>query len=199
MFQETAQHFLCPPKGMWYGQDRVDETPTMQIGATQCIQIHPGQGRQPLHRDDSIFYTVHPGKTDAIGMMIAISDFTEENGAPWMLAGSHLRFDAPERDEFFARATRIIAPAGSVCYMDPRVWHSGGSNRTTRWRHAVTFNICRPYMKQRIDIPRIMAGIDLTGVSEKAMQKMGFLAQVPASLDEYYLPPDQRKFRQKTE
>ena len=140
-----------------------------------------------------------PGYRTNMGAMVLLDDFTEENGAPWMLAGSHLRFDAPERDEFFARATRIIAPAGSVCYMDPRVWHSGGSNRTTRWRHAVTFNICRPYMKQRIDIPRIMAGIDLTGVSEKAMQKMGFLAQVPASLDEYYLPPEQRKFRQKTE
>ena len=41
--------------------------------------------------------------------------------------------------------------------------------------------------------------VEFTGVSEKAMQKMGFLAQVPASLDEYYLPPEQRKFRQKTE
>jgi len=140
-----------------------------------------------------------PGYRTNMGAMVLLDDFTEENGAPLMLAGSHRQFDAPAREDFFARATRITAPAGSVCYMDPRVWHSGRSNRTSRWRHAVTFNMCRPYMKQRIDIPRIMAGIDLTGVSEKALQKMGFLAQVPASLDEYYLPPEQRKFRQKTE
>jgi len=56
-------------------------------------------------------------------------------------------------------------------------------------------------MKQRIDIPKMMAasGVDLTGVNERALQKMGYFAQVPESLDEYYLPPGQRKFRQARE
>ena len=81
------------------------------------------------------------------------------------------------------------------------MWHSGGKTTTDRWRHSATLNMCRPYMKQRLDIPKIMtkSGVDLTGVSEKAMQKMGFYAQVPESLDEYYQPPEKRKFRQKTE
>jgi uncharacterized protein YcgL (UPF0745 family) len=58
--------------------------------------------------------------------------------------------------------------------------------------------MCRPYMKQRLDIPKMMAAsnVDLQGVSEKALQKMGFYAQVPESLDEYYLPREQRKYRQ---
>ena len=54
-------------------------------------------------------------------------------------------------------------------------------------------------MKQRIDIPRAMSHLDLTGVSEVALQKLGFHAQVPASYDEYYVAPEKRKFKQKTE
>ena len=57
----------------------------------------------------------------------------------------------------------------------------------------------RPLMKQRLDIPRMMANMDLAGVSDVALQKLGFLAQVPASLDEYYAPPEQRKYRQSVE
>jgi ectoine hydroxylase-related dioxygenase (phytanoyl-CoA dioxygenase family) len=54
-------------------------------------------------------------------------------------------------------------------------------------------------MKQRIDIPRAMSHIDLSWASEQAKQKLGFLAQVPANYDEYYAPPELRKFKQKTE
>jgi ectoine hydroxylase-related dioxygenase (phytanoyl-CoA dioxygenase family) len=54
-------------------------------------------------------------------------------------------------------------------------------------------------MKQRIDIPRAMANMDLSSVSEKALQKLGFLAQTPANYDEYYVTPEKRKYRQKYE
>jgi len=54
-------------------------------------------------------------------------------------------------------------------------------------------------MKQRIDIPRAMAHMDLSGVPENILQKLGFIAQVPANYEEYYAPPSQRKYRQRTE
>ena len=56
----------------------------------------------------------------------------------------------------------------------------------------------RPWMKQRIDIPRSMSHIDTSNYSEKALQKLGFHAQVPANYDEYYVPFEQRKFKQRT-
>ena len=135
------------------------------------------------------------------GVMMLLDDFTEDNGATWILPGSQHTKEAPSEEYFFAHAKRAIAPAGSCVYLNPRVWHSGGKNATDSWRHSVTLNMCRGYMKQRLDIPKMMAasGVDLTGVSEKAMQKLGFYAQVPESLDEYYQPPEKRKFRQSNE
>ena len=59
--------------------------------------------------------------------------------------------------------------------------------------------MCRPCMKQRLDIPRAMAHLDLSGVPERALQKLGFHAQVPACYDEYYVPPAERKFKQPAE
>ena len=54
-------------------------------------------------------------------------------------------------------------------------------------------------MKQRIDIPRALSHLDVGRMSPRVYQKLGFLAQVPANYDEYHAPPEQRKFRQKTE
>jgi ectoine hydroxylase-related dioxygenase (phytanoyl-CoA dioxygenase family) len=134
-----------------------------------------------------------------MGAMFLLDNFTEENGGTWFLPGSHRRWGAPSSEEFFREARRLVAPAGSIFFIDPRLWHSGAVNKTGQWRHALTLNMCRPWMKQRLDIPRAMAGIDLTGVSERALQKLGFRAQVPANYEEYYAPPERRTYRQKTE
>jgi ectoine hydroxylase-related dioxygenase (phytanoyl-CoA dioxygenase family) len=140
-----------------------------------------------------------PGYVTNVGAIICLDDFTADNGATWFLPGSHHREEAPAEGEFFDRAERLLAPAGAVWYFNTRLWHAGGVNHTNRWRHALTINMCRPYMKQRLDIPRLLQGRNLEGVSERALQKLGFYAQTPASLDEYYAPPNQRKFRQRYE
>ena len=139
-----------------------------------------------------------PGYVTNMGATILLDDFTDENGATWFLPGSQERADMPTGEEFYGRGRRLIASAGTVFFFNARLWHAGGANRTPRWRHALTINACRSYMKQRIDIPRAMAGMDLAGVSDRVKQKLGFFAQPPASLDEYYLPLEQRSYRQPT-
>ena len=142
---------------------------------------------------------VIPGYITNVGATILLDDFTEENGATWYLPRSHTRTDAPSEQEFFAGAKRLVAPAGSVFYFNARLWHSGGANQTGQWRHALTINMCRSYMKQRLDIPRAMTEAGITDIPERARQKLGFLCQVPANYDEYYAPRHLRKYRQEVE
>jgi ectoine hydroxylase-related dioxygenase (phytanoyl-CoA dioxygenase family) len=136
-----------------------------------------------------------------IGATICLDDFTLENGASYFLENSHRRVEAPTMEELERDAVRLVAPAGSVLFVDPLVWHAGGQNKTSAWRHALTISMCRPWMKQRLDIPRILesSGQDLSTMSARVKQKLGWLAQVPASYDEYYAPPEKRKFQQKAE
>jgi ectoine hydroxylase-related dioxygenase (phytanoyl-CoA dioxygenase family) len=131
-----------------------------------------------------------------LGVFIALSDITEENGAMHYLPASHNLVEQPSEIEFKEKSLRCTLKAGSAFFFNPRLWHAGGSNTTNNWRHALTMNVCRPFMKQRIDIPRALQHLDMTSWSDKAKQKLGFDAQVPASYEEYYVSPEKRKFKQ---
>lgn len=176
-------------------------TPFETILGEGCIvyaytssSMPPGAGNYSgrIHVDSR---RIIPGYLTNFGAMLLLDDFTEDNGATWFLPRSQRRPDAPSEEEFRANASRLIAPAGSGFFFNPHLWHAGGQNRTTSWRHALTINMCRSWMKQRLDIPRAMSHLDYP-MSERVAQKLGFHAQVPASYDEFYVPPEQRKFRQ---
>lgn len=142
---------------------------------------------------------VIPGYITNMGATILLDDFIEENGATWFLPYSQTLTELPSEEEFYAKAKRLIEKAGTIWFFNARIVHAGGVNNTSNWRHALTINMGRPWMKQRIDIPRAMAHMNLNGVSDKALQKLGFHAQTPANYNEYYQPPHLRKFKQKTE
>jgi ectoine hydroxylase-related dioxygenase (phytanoyl-CoA dioxygenase family) len=140
-----------------------------------------------------------PGYITNMGVTILLDTFTEENGATWYLPGSHTKTDTPDEHAFYANARRLLAPAGSAWFFNSRIWHAGGANHSNNWRHALTINMVRPWMKQRLDIPRAMSHLDLERLSPTARQKLGFDAQVPASYAEYYAQPPNRKFKQRAE
>jgi ectoine hydroxylase-related dioxygenase (phytanoyl-CoA dioxygenase family) len=121
-----------------------------------------------------------------MGLILPLVDFTEDNGASYYLAGSHKEESMPDEHRFYKDATRLIMKAGQGCFFNTRVWHAGGVNKTDHWRHALTLNICRPWMKQYIDTPRLLVDTDLSNASEKVLQKLGFFSQPPTSYEEYY-------------
>jgi hypothetical protein len=150
-----------------------------------------------IHVDSPRFIT--PDYFTNTGAMIIVDDFTEENGATWYLPGSHKMEEAPAEEYFLKNAKRLITKAGSIFFLNSRVWHAGGDNFTEDWRHSFTLNICKPWMKQRIDIPRALKNMDITNLSGIAKQKLGFDAQVPANYEEFYAPIEKRKYKQKAE
>ena len=140
-----------------------------------------------------------PGYITNMGATILLDDFTEENGATWLLPYSQNTLEKPSEDQFYKNGKRLIAKAGTVWFFNARLWHAGGNNLSDQWRHALTINMCRPFMKQRIDIPRAMEKMETSNLSQQVLQKLGFFAQVPANYDEYYVAPEKRKYKQPTE
>lgn len=129
-----------------------------------------------------------------MGVLIPLNDFTIDNGATYYLEGSHKSERMPSDEEFYENAQRLTIKAGSAWFFNTRMWHAGGSNNTESWRHALTINLCRPWMKQYIDTPRLLSGTDLKMASENVLQKLGFYSQPPASYDEYYDKTRKRQF-----
>lgn len=130
-----------------------------------------------------------------VGVMVALDGYTPENGATRFLPGSFEREEPPSLEEFLDESEQVLPRAGDAVVFNARTWHMGGSNRTTVARHAITLNVCRSYMRQRFDYPRLVGAETLAHVGETGRRFLGFNVRMPTSLDEYYLPEERRLYK----
>ncbi len=145
-----------------------------------------------VHRDIRTFVR---GVHLMCNMLVMLDDFTLENGATYVLSGSHLNPEKPEDDFFFKNADRITGAKGSIVLFDSNLWHAAGENKTDNIRRALTLTFTKPFMKQQLDYPR-MLGYDLAEtLSEELKQVIGYNARIPSNLDEWYQPPEKRLYR----
>ncbi|NMO00650.1 phytanoyl-CoA dioxygenase family protein [Gordonia sp. TBRC 11910] len=131
LYRAIADTILNQPITVHMGEDAVPSPSGKHIGATMAIKIGPGQGSQPLHRDDSVWLWRHPayGREARVQIMVAVSDFTAENGGTLVIPGSH-RWDddrAPRLDE----AIPTVMKAGSALIWIGSTYHGGGTNTTS--------------------------------------------------------------------
>ncbi|OLE21865.1 MAG: phytanoyl-CoA dioxygenase [Catenulispora sp. 13_1_20CM_3_70_7] len=137
LYLGAARAIMQKPSHMWVGRARIEVTPNIQLSATQAIRIDPGQGRQPLHRDDSLHLTA-------------------ENGATLVIPGSHLWDD--ETPPAYSDALPAVMPAGSCLIWLGGVYHGGGANRSDRPRVSLTVSLdlgnLRPEENQFLAVPR---------------------------------------------
>jgi ectoine hydroxylase-related dioxygenase (phytanoyl-CoA dioxygenase family) len=148
LFYGAAEHYLQNPVEAWVGDDRTETVASIQIGATQAIRIHPGEGAQPLHRDDLVFQWRHPtyGREARVQTMVAMSDFTTENGGTLVVPGSH-RWDdqrMPQPDE----AVSTEMTAGSALLWIGSLYHAGGTNRSAVHRTGLTLTLDLGFLRQ---------------------------------------------------
>ncbi|MBS3695667.1 phytanoyl-CoA dioxygenase family protein [Rhodococcus qingshengii] len=131
LYHGVAERILNQPINIFFGEEPVPNPAGMHIGATMAIKIGPGQGSQPLHRDDSVWLWRHPTyqREARVQIMVAISDFTAENGGTLVIPGSH-RWD-DERAPRLEEAIPTQMKAGSALIWVGSTYHGGGCNTTT--------------------------------------------------------------------
>ena len=85
---------------------------------------------QRLHRDEEAWpYMPKNSPNLEVEAMIALTDFTEANGATQIVPGSHLW--EPERKPQPHEITQAVMDAGSAIYYLGKTLHGGGANITT--------------------------------------------------------------------
>ena len=107
----------------------------------------PGMPAQGLHRDGASFvpnppYNVHDVLPIAAQSMMALTEFTAENGATRLAPGSHLR-DIDPSTVPAEEARLFLGKPGTVLIYDNRMIHGGGSNTTDEVRYAIQGFCCR--------------------------------------------------------
>lgn len=113
----------------------------------QAMIVGPGSVNQPLHRDSALWPTFaqlgKQGPECIISIMLAIHDFTLENGATRVVPGSHEweDFSQSPRPEQIVPA---VMPRGSALMYTGKVIHGAGANRTSdQWRFGLHMSFCR--------------------------------------------------------
>jgi ectoine hydroxylase-related dioxygenase (phytanoyl-CoA dioxygenase family) len=145
-----------------------------------------------IHRD----VRGHFGETVMmLNMLVMLDEFVVDNGATYLLSGSHLLVDKPDQKVFFATADRAVGPAGSVLVFNSQLWHASGQNVSQAERRALTLTFTRPFYKQQMDYPRLVGYDKQASMSENQRQLIGYNARIPASYEEWYQPPERRMYK----
>ena len=145
-----------------------------------------------VHRDARSF---HPSFRQMLWMLVMLDDFTEDNGATLLLAGSHTQEHKPQDEIFFSNAAKAIGKAGSIALFDGRLWHACGRNNTDRPRRALTLAFTLPFIKPQMDYVRAFGPEKVSQMSDNMKQLLGYHARVPANHDEWYQPPENRFYQ----
>ncbi|HZZ87454.1 MAG TPA: phytanoyl-CoA dioxygenase family protein, partial [Caulobacteraceae bacterium] len=123
-----------------------------------------------------------------LNMLVMVDPFTLENGATYVLPGSHRVDERPASGDFYERAERLVGPAGTVVLFDSNLWHAAGRNVTDSPRCALTLSFSRAFVKQQMDYPRFLGQAHGERASADMRQLLGYEAMTPTSYEEFYRP-----------
>ena len=145
-----------------------------------------------VHRDIRFFSGDFPLM---LNLLIMLDDFTLENGATYLLAGSHKKDEKPTEKEFYDNSHRALGKKGDILFFNSNLWHAAGINKTDQERRAITITLTKPFMKQQLDYPRAVGYDKLEKMSSQLQQVIGFFSRTPSTLDEWYQKPENRFYR----
>ncbi|KAF9767544.1 hypothetical protein IL306_015273 [Fusarium sp. DS 682] len=162
VYQQVVDHFLTTRSWFWWGDERKESVSKPYVHSCAAMRIGPGGKAQPLHRDDYISHNIHTdidkwnderdvNRESAVGLFVAGSKVTKENGGTQFIQGSHLwpvlgseRGPPRVEDCIFAEMDK-----GDAFIMLASAYHGGGTNSTKDEQRLVfaTFSI-RGFLRQ---------------------------------------------------
>ncbi len=130
-----------------------------------------------------------------MNMLVMLDDFTLENGATKVLAGSHKRRDEKEAEYFEERAERVTGKAGDIVLWDSNLLHSAGFNKTDVVRRALTICFSRPYIKPTIDFLSALDKEFIESQNEFVKTMIGYYARPAADVSAFFQPREKWSYR----
>jgi ectoine hydroxylase-related dioxygenase (phytanoyl-CoA dioxygenase family) len=160
--------------------------PTPPVNGTEAVF------QQRFHRD---FPRHMNGYLASINTLIAIDEFTAENGGTLVVPATHQRAEQPPAAYLEAMAEAVECPPGAVIVFDSTLWHAAGRNASARDRLGINQQFTRSFLKQQIDYVRALGDDVVERQAPRTQQLLGWYTRVVSSLDEYYRPAEERLYR----
>ncbi len=128
-----------------------------QLNLAHVLNRGPGGTSQMFHRDEEVWSQLPaPRPHIQLASVVALRDFTADNGATRVVPGSHL-WDRDRRPND-AEAVPAVMKAGSgIIYLGSTI-HAAGANTTTdQWRRGMHISYCLGWLRteenQYLSIP----------------------------------------------
>ena len=161
------------------------------------VAIGPGEPAQAIHADDVLYRLPRPHRTVFCNVMIALSDFTEANGATRLVPGSHRWPDDPEIrimrdgavDDRWSPIPAVM-PQGSVCFFLGTTYHGGGANRTDQPRLGMTMAFCAGWVRPQENFTVAVAQEKAATFDPDLLAVMGWSSANGGSLGRVYTEPE---------
>jgi len=168
--------------------------PNYLLTASQAIVISPGETPQPWHTDDSFYPIPRPRPMVSLSTIVAVEDFTKENGGTEIIPGSHLWDDAriagdyrtgdAETDPDFASrleklAVPVVMSAGTCLVFAGTLLHRGGSNHGTGTRRAFSNQYCQPWARPQENFFLAIPAEQVAGMSPTVQSLLGYSIHPP--------------------
>ncbi|KAI1340807.1 phytanoyl-CoA dioxygenase [Xylariaceae sp. FL0016] len=151
------------------------------MNSAQVIDIGPNSKAQPLHRDQWQFpIFTHCGANApeaSCNFVVALSEFTDANGATRVIPGSHKWEDFEQNGE-----PEDTIPAemdvGDACFISGKVVHGGGANITKdSTRRAITLVFQCSYLTPEEAYPFNVTKEVARTLSPRGQRMIGFRSQ----------------------
>jgi len=175
------------------------------VSSTAILHLQNGfilpsfQGESPPKVFQNTFHRDFPrylnGYLASVNTFFAIDRFTRENGATFVVPGSHQKCDAPSNVAVKATALPVECDAGSMLVFDSTLWHAAGHNMSGKDRLSINQQFTRSWIKQQMDYVRALGEEVVLRQPPRTQQLLGHYTRVVTSLDEYYRSENERLYR----
>ncbi len=161
----------------------LQESGTYWMTTAQVIEIGPGNKAQMLHRDLENWFPfigMGPGGPEVtINFLVALTDFTEENGATRVIPGSNHWSDFEDRGTP-EQTIPAIMNAGDVLLISGKTAHGGGANRTgDEYRRGLAFTFNAGFLTGEEAYPFLVDRDLAKTLSPRVQRVLGFRSQYP--------------------
>ncbi|MFE9741339.1 phytanoyl-CoA dioxygenase family protein [Streptomyces sp. NPDC006477] len=161
----------------------LQESGTYWMTTAQVIEIGPGNKAQMLHRDLENWFPfigMGPGGPEVtINFLVALTDFTEENGATRVIPGSNHWSDFEDRGTP-EQTIPAVMNAGDVLLFSGKTAHGGGANRTgDEYRRGLAFAFNAGFLTGEEAYPFLVDRELAKTLSPRVQRVLGFRSQYP--------------------
>ena len=169
--EEVTQWIGNPAVVRWANKSLAPLATSILLNAAELIQIGPGEPAQYLHRDSDSWPTAAIQEDPfVVNSLVALDEFTLENGATWVVPGSWAwPRDRRANEHEYTRAEML---SGDGLLFRGDILHRGGANLTAKPRRGISITYCagwlRPVENSVFNIP-IEKVRDLTPQMQKLL------------------------------